>query len=253
MTTTNEDSVLFSLRGLMQMEHERVQAEDDAKRRAARESQERAEAARRREDESRAAQARAVEQARVAEQARAAEEAEQRRRAREEAELRIRVEAETRERERGLHAQLEHQQRLAVIAAGQRRSLPAGAVAGVTLGLLAVVAGGGYVGVLQPMRARAAAEVEAVRTRAVQAEGERQRLAAEVAASGRRVEEAEQARRRALAEAEAARVQADAARLAVRTPVAPNTPSNPLRRRPTVRPPTTGGIDGPIDLGVLPD
>jgi colicin import membrane protein len=253
MPTSNEDSVLFSLRGLMQMEHERVQEEEDAKLRAARESRERAETARRREDEARAAQAQAAQQALAAERALAAAREEQHRRAREQAELRIRVEAETRERERGLHAQLEHQQRLAVIAAGQRRSMPTGVVAGVTLGLLAVLAGGGYFGVVQPMRARAAAEVEAVRTRAVQAEGERQRLAAEVAASGRRAEEAEQARRRAQGEAEAARAHADAARLAVRAAPAQNATPSVSRRRPTVRPPTTGGIDGPIDLGVLPD
>lgn len=253
MPTSNEDSVLFSLRGLMQMEHERVQEEEDAKLRVARESRERAEAARRREEESRAAQAQAAQQALAAERALAAAREEQHRLAREEAELRIRVEAETQERERRLHTELEHQQRLAAIASQQRRSMPAGAVAGVALGLLALVGGGGYFGVVKPMRARATAEVESVRARAALAEGERQRLAAEVAASGRRADAAEQARRLALGEIATARANAEAARLAARTPPTPNAAPNSLRRRPVVRPPTTGSIDGPLDLGVLPD
>lgn len=253
MPTSNEDSVLFSLRGLMQMEHERVQEEEDAKRRAVRESRERAEAARRRDDEARAAQAQAAQQALAAERALAAAREAQHRLAREEAELRIRVEAETRERERRLHTELAHQQRLAAIASPQRRSMPAGAVAGVALGLLALVGGGGYFGVVQPMRVRAAAEVESARARAALAEGERQRLAAEVAASGRRADAAEHARRLALGEIAAARARAEAARVTARTPPPSNAAPNGSRRRVQVRTPPPGTLDGPLDLGVLPD
>jgi len=150
MSQQKEDSVMFSLRSLMEIEEERIKQEEDSKRRAEEETRLRAEEARRREEEEKAAKIRAAEEARLAEERRRQEEEDKRKREREEAELRIRLQAESQEREREMQRRLEHEQKMALIEAQKAKGIPAAAVAGIIFVLAAGVGLGGFYGYYRP-------------------------------------------------------------------------------------------------------
>ena len=155
-----EDSVLFSLRSLMSIEDERVRREDEARRRSDEASRTAALDARRRFEAERLRTAEVAEAARAeAERAERAAEA-QAARAREESALRIRLESESRLRERELTLRMEQEQKLALIAAQQRRGAHPGAVAAAVLALVGALGAGAFYGLVRPQQEASAAETQ---------------------------------------------------------------------------------------------
>ncbi len=200
-----EDSVLFSLRSLMTIEDDRVRQEDEVRHGVAAAALQQVEDARRAEVTARE-QAAAVERALREGEAQASRE-------RDEAALRIRLEAESRQHEREMALQMEHEQKLALIAAQHRAGMHPGAVGAGVFAMLAVLVTAGFFGMVQPQQ-------EAIRAETRRAEGARRdsderRVVAERAADDarRHAAEADAERQRAAAASlqttqEAARVSA---------------------------------------------
>ena len=206
-----EDSVLFSLRSLMSIEDERVRREDEARRRSDEASRTAALDARRRFEAERLRTAEVAEAARAeAERAERAAEA-QAARAREESALRIRLESESRLRERELTLRMEQEQKLALIAAQQRRGAHPGAVAAAVLALVGALGAGAFYGLVRPQQEASAAETQ--RAERGRRDADERRVVAERAADDarRHAAEAEADRQRQAAVALLARQEAERA------------------------------------------
>lgn len=175
MTPTNKDnSVLFSLNELMNIERDRLEQEEQAAQRKLAEDRARVEAQKAlavKQEQERIA---AVEQAQRAEQLRRQEQEERRVREREESELRVRLETEAKAKAETLARQLAHEQQMAALNAVQQKAKTSRIFAGVVVTLALAV---GVVGVFaqkhfaaqdQARNEAAARELQAVQARADQ-------------------------------------------------------------------------------------
>lgn len=144
MAEQKENSVLFSLKELMNLEEERIKQEEDDKRRAEESEKRRIEDEERRRREEEEAKIRAAEEARRLEERQRQDEEEAKRRAREENELRIRLESERKQRDAEQEKLLEHERKMAELAAQQKKGPSAGVLAAVGLVLVGAIGGGGF-------------------------------------------------------------------------------------------------------------
>ena len=162
MSEEKESSVLFNLRGLMNIEEDRVREEEEERlQREAAERERIAAEAQKRQEEA-AAQLQAEEEARQAEARRAREEEERVTRERDEAQLRVRLEQEAREAAESHTRMLDHERELATISAQQRKGVHPGLLAAAAVLVLGVGAGS-YFGFYKPAVERREAAALAAR------------------------------------------------------------------------------------------
>ena len=170
-----EDSVLFSLRNLMEMEDDRIRQQEEATRRAEDEKRRAEEAAIQAEKERTDAIRLAAEEKQRAEEA--ARRAEEQRvfLQRQEQEIRIKAEEERKARDLELQRQHEHAQKMAELEAkkASEKGLSPVAVAAGALLILGGVSLGGFFGVYRPMQQEQARVAQENRDRAQRADGAR--------------------------------------------------------------------------------